>query len=52
MLLLLTVPATNSAGDGVYASRTMRVKIAGDVLSTQSAAFDELAGRDLAALAR
>ena len=43
MLLLFTVPAMNSAGDGVYFSRTMRVNMSGVVLSTQSAG---LATRD------
>ena len=44
MLLLFTVPDMNSPGVGVYASLTMRVNIAGDVLSTQSAAPSDLPG--------
>ena len=35
--MLLTAPDMNSATPGTYASRTMRVKISGVVLSTQSA---------------
>lgn len=36
MLFDLTVPDMNSPGVGVYASRTIRENISGDVLSTQS----------------